>query len=151
MTGSRPDGVVIERTFDAPIDLVWTMWTDPEHFAAWYGPAGATVSVTTMDVRVGGTRHVGMAVDTPDGPMRMWFAGEYLEVVAPERLVYTETMSDEDGNPTSDQHRTEVHVQLTAVDAGTRMTMTHLGIPPGSPGEAGWRMAFDQLAGVLTR
>jgi uncharacterized protein YndB with AHSA1/START domain len=37
------DAVVIERTFDAPVGLIWQMWTDPDHFAAWYGPDGATI------------------------------------------------------------------------------------------------------------
>jgi uncharacterized protein YndB with AHSA1/START domain len=51
-----------------------------------------------MDMRVGGTRLVGMEVQTPDGPARMWFTGEYREIVERRRLVYTESMSDEDGN-----------------------------------------------------
>src|SRR3954454_482962 len=96
-SGSR-DAVVIERSFDAPADLVWQMWTDPEHFAAWYGPDGATIPVAKMDVRVGGARLVGMEVSTPGGPMQMWFAGEYLDVVETQRLVYTESMSDAQGN-----------------------------------------------------
>jgi len=147
MTETQPDAVVIERTLAAPIDLVWSMWTEPEHFAAWYGPTGARISVITMDVRVGGTRHIGMEMATPNGPMRMWFAGEHLEVIAPERLVYTESMADEHGDATSDHPATEVHVDLVTLDDQTTgMTMTHLGIPSGSPGEAGWNMAFDKLA-----
>ena len=96
-SGSQ-DAVVIERSFDAPVDLIWQMWTDPEHFKAWYGPDGATIPVAKMDVRVGGTRLVCMEMQTPDGPMQMWFTGEYREVVENERLVYTESMSDENGN-----------------------------------------------------
>ena len=46
--------VRIERTFDAPIDLIWAMWTEPDHFANWYGPMGATIPKAEMDVRVGG-------------------------------------------------------------------------------------------------
>lgn len=154
MSETRPDAVMIERTLAAPIDLVWRMWTEPEHFAAWYGPTGARVFVATMDVRVGGTRLVCMEMATPNGPMRMWFAGEYLEVVDEERLVYTELMADEHGNPlpNSDQTSTEVHVELTALSGdATRMVMTHIGIPPGSPGETGWTMAFDKLADVIAR
>lgn len=152
MNEARPDAVVIERILSAPIDLVWSMWTDPEHFAAWYGPTGARISVATMDVRVGGTRHVCMEMDTPNGPMRMWFAGEHLEVMAPERLVYTETMADENGDPASDHPPTEVQLDLIALDGDTtRMVMTHVGIPAGSPGEAGWTMAFDKLADLVNR
>ena len=148
------DAVMIERSFDAPVNLIWQMWTDPAHFAAWYGPGGATIPVAEMDVRVGGTRLVSMSVETPSGPMQMWFTGEYREVVENQRLVYTEAMSDEqgtvlspakvgmpDGHPTT----TEVRVELEVVDGGTKMVMTHLGIPAGSPGAVGWEMAFSKL------
>ena len=50
------DAVVIERTLDAPVARIWEMWTQPEHFQAWYGPRGATIPVANMDVRVGGKR-----------------------------------------------------------------------------------------------
>jgi uncharacterized protein YndB with AHSA1/START domain len=146
--------VVIERTFDAPVGLIWQMWTDPEHFKKWYGPGGATIPVATMDVRVGGNRLVGMEVQTPNGPMQMWFAGEYREVVENERLVYTEFMSDENGMvlspaemgmPDGHPSTTEVRVELEDLGGRTRMVMTHLGVPSDSPGAAGWTMAFDKL------
>src|SRR4029453_13932159 len=70
------DAVRIERSFDAPVDLIWEMGTDPEHFAAWYGPDGATIPVARMDVRVGGTRLVGMEMQTPNGPTQRWFTGQ---------------------------------------------------------------------------
>lgn len=61
-------------------------------------------------------------------------------------------MADEGGTPTVDQPPTEVRVDLTSLGAdSTRMTMTHLGIPPGSPGATGWNMAFDVLADALGR
>jgi uncharacterized protein YndB with AHSA1/START domain len=150
----RQDALVIERSFDAPVDLIWQMWTEPDHFKAWYGPMGATIPVARMDVRVGGTRLVCMEMQSPDGVMQMWFAGEYREVVASERLVYTEFMSDANGNmlpspmgvaeghPTT----TEVRVELKAVGGRTKMVMTHIGIPEGSPGATGWTMALDKLA-----
>ena len=75
------DAVTMERTFDAPVDLIWKMWADPRHFAAWYGPDGATIPVAEMDVRVGGTRLVAMQFNTPNGPLLFCFTGEYLEVV----------------------------------------------------------------------
>ena len=73
------DAVVIERTFPAAAATVWSMWTDPDHFAAWYGPDGVTVTVTEMDVRPGGRRRITMAMPTPDGAHEMWFAGEHRE------------------------------------------------------------------------
>ncbi len=139
-----PDAVVIERSFDAPVEWVWRMWTDPDHFRAWYGPTGATIPVAELDMRVGGARRVCMEVGTPDGPMRMWFTGEHREVVENERLVYTESVSDEHGDGASPA--TEVVVELTDVGGRTRMVMTHVGVAADSPGAAGWAMAFDKLA-----
>jgi uncharacterized protein YndB with AHSA1/START domain len=140
------DAVVIERRFDAPVALIWQMWTDPEHFKAWYGPTGCTIPVATMDVRVGGTRRVCMEMTTPGGPMQMWFTGEYREVVVNERLVYTESTSDEHGTADGHPEATEVRVELAAIDGGTKMVMTHVGIPADSPGATGWTMALDKLA-----
>jgi uncharacterized protein YndB with AHSA1/START domain len=145
------DDVVIERILDAPQELVWRMWTDGAEFASWYGPPGAAIPVAELDVRVGGRRRVCMEMTTPDGPMRMWFGGEHLTVEPPSRLVYTERMTDETGTA-SDGHQTEVHVALHAMPGGsTRMVMTHVGIPAGSPGAIGWQMAFDKLATHLAR
>jgi uncharacterized protein YndB with AHSA1/START domain len=147
--------VVIERTFDAPVELIWQMWTVPEHFATWYGPSGATIPVARLDVRAGGTRLVRMDVTTPNGPMRMWFTGQYLEVVENERLVFTESICDENGNvlsaaetgmPEDHPTTTEVRVQLEDVGGRTKMILTHVGIAEGSPGAAGWTMALDKLA-----
>lgn len=108
-----------------------------------------------MDVRVGGTRLVCMEMQTPNGAMQMWFTGEYREVVANERLVYTESMSDEHGNvlspadmgmPADHPTTTEIIVELEPVDGRTRMVMTHAGVPADSPGATGWNMALDKLA-----
>jgi uncharacterized protein YndB with AHSA1/START domain len=154
-SNSARDSVVIERSFDAPVDVIWQLWTDPEHFKAWYGPDGATIPVAKMNVRVGGTRLVCMEVRTPDGTMQMWFTGEYREVVENKRLVYTESMSDENGNVRSpsdmdppDTHpvTTEVRVELDEVGGRTRMVLTHAGIPSDSAGATGWAMALDKLA-----
>ena len=149
------DAVVIERSLDAPVELIWRMLTDPEHFKAWYGPTGAAIPVATMDVRVGGTRLVCMEMQTPNGPMRMWFTGEYREVVQNVRLVYTESMSDEHGHvmspsdmgmPEGHPTTTEVRVALEDIGGRTKMVVTHHGIPSDSPGAAGWTMALDKLA-----
>jgi uncharacterized protein YndB with AHSA1/START domain len=149
------NSVVIERFFDAPVDLIWNMWTDAEHFKQWYGPAGASIPTATMDVRVGGRRLICMEMQTPNGAMQMWFTGEYREVVESKRLVYTESMSDEKGNtvspvdlgmPAGHPETTEVIVELEDVGGRTKMVVTHAGIPGDSAGAVGWGMAFDKLA-----
>ncbi len=63
--------------------------------------AGATIPVARMDVRVGGTRLVCMEMETSNGTTQMWFTGRYREIVENKRLVYTESMSDENGNVVS--------------------------------------------------
>lgn len=147
------DAVVIERTFDAPVELIWQLWTDSEHFASWYGPKGFTVPVADMDVQVGGKRLVCMA--SPDGSMKMWTTGEYTEIVPNRRLVYTESMADEDGNvlapsamgmPDGYPATTEVTVRLEDLGGRTRMTMTHAGVPADSGGSGGWEQAFAKMA-----
>ncbi|MGA9275524.1 SRPBCC family protein [Ilumatobacter sp.] len=146
--------VRIERTFDAPIDVIWAMWTDSEHFAQWYGPMGATIPTAEMDVRVGGRRHIAMEMATPDGKMQMYFVGEYLEVDPTTRLVYTEAMADADGNamtpeqmgmPAGTPMETSVVVELVDLTGRTQMTMTHRGVPADSPGGQGWTMAIGKM------
>jgi uncharacterized protein YndB with AHSA1/START domain len=147
------NAIVIERTFDAPVELIWQMWTQPEHFQKWYGPNGFTVPVAEMDVRVGGKRLICMA--SPDGSMKMWTTGEHIEVSPIERLVYTESMSDENGNvmsptemgmPEGSPTTTEVTIVLEDLGGRTKMVMTHAGVPADSPGASGWNQAFDKLA-----
>jgi len=147
--------LVIERIFDAPVELIWQMWTRPEHFKSWYGPEGAAIPVAKLDVRVGGTRFVCLEMPSPHGPMRMWFTGEYKEVVDNQRLVYTESISDEHGNilppsdtPAPDRHpiTTQVRVELQDLGGRTKLVLTHAGIPEDSPGAIGWAMALDKLA-----
>jgi len=160
MSTESPAGnaVVIERILDAPIGTVWEMWVDPEHFKAWYGPKGASIPVANMDVQVGGKRLICMEMQTPNGTMQMWFTGEYLEVSSNLRLVFTESMSDENGNAKSPSEMgmpgdhpivTEVTVELEDLGGQTKMVMTHAGVPQDSPGAMGWNMAFDKLTQYL--
>lgn len=150
--------VRIERDFDAPIELVWKMWTDPSVFKRWYGPNGMSVPTAEMDVRVGGTRKVCMAMQSPERSMEMWFIGVYKEVRAPDRLVYTESMCDAEGTIISPQSMgmpdnfpeiTEVIVDLSEVDGKTKMVMVHVGVVEGTAGAGGWNQAFDKLGALI--
>lgn len=152
-TISSKEAVVIERVFDAPIDLIWQMWTNPEHFKNWYGPKGFTVPIADMELRVGGKRLVCM--ESPDGSMKMWTTGEYTEIVPNERLVYTESPADENGNvvspsvmgmPDGYPAKTEVTVLLEDLGERTKMVMTHAGVPADSGANAGWEQAFAKMA-----
>lgn len=147
--------VVIERTFNASLESVWNMWAKAENFQKWYGPTGASIPVANFDVQPGGKRHFCMEVNTPNGPMKMWFVGEYAAIEPMNKLSYTEIMADEEGNqvapssmgmPGEEVEVTTVTVELTEDGESTKMVMTHAGVPAGSPGEMGWNMALDKLA-----
>ena len=152
------DAVVIERTFNAPVAFIWQLWTEAEQFQKWYGPQGATVPVATMDVRVGGKRLICMEMRRPDRTMKMWFTGEYKEIVPNVRLVYTDSMADEHGNvvspaamgmPADHPVTTEVTVQLEDLGGRTKMVLTHAGVPADSGGAGGWEQAFTKLAAYI--
>ena len=85
---------VITREFDAPRELVFQAWTDPKHLAQWWGPRGFTNSVCEWDVQPGGKIYVVMRA--PNGE-RYPMGGEFREIVAPEKLVFTTGALDEKG------------------------------------------------------
>ena len=82
--------ITITRVFDAPRELVWKAWTEPERLAAWWGPHGWTnpLSQITMDVRPGGRFRV-VSISDENGT-EMPSQGVYQEVVEPERLILEE-------------------------------------------------------------
>lgn len=148
------EGVVIERLIEAPVDLIWRMWTDPEHFRNWYGPTGFSVLVAEMDVRVGGRHLICMETERGGVSFKMWSTGEYLEIVPDKRLVYTDSLADEHGNvvPASDYGMegnhpgtTKVTVELEDLGGKTKMTVVHEGVPSETGANQGWAQAFDKL------
>lgn len=85
--------LIITRIFHAPRELVFKAWTDPEHLPQWWGPRGFTITVREMDVRPGGVwRYVMHGPDGVDYDNKI----AYLEVVRPERLVYSHGGGEED-------------------------------------------------------
>ena len=82
---------VIARSFDAPIERVWAMWTDPEHLARWLPPTGASMRFLRLEPHVGGTSFYEMAFD---GGMSFHGQIHYLELSAPHRLVYRQCFCD---------------------------------------------------------
>ncbi len=109
---------VITRLLDAPRELVFEVWTDPEHVAHWWGPNGFTTTTDEMNVKPGGFWR--FAMHAPDGmeyPNRI----EFLEVVENERLVYTH-----DSGVANDPGRFHVTVTFEEEDKKTRLTMRAL-------------------------
>lgn len=144
--------VEVSRTFEAPLELLWKAWTEPEHFMKWYGPKGFTAPTCEIDLRVGG-RHL-WSMLSPDG-MQMYSTGIYKEVVPMERLVYTDSFSDAEGNVTSPAKMgmpgtMDVTVTFVHADGKTTVTVSHVGYGAGAEHAGmGWEQAFDKLAAVL--
>ncbi len=79
--------LTITRVFDAPRELVWKAWTEPERVKRWWGPKSFTTPVSKIDLRVGGKYLYCMR--SPEGK-DFWGTGIFREIVAPERLVMTD-------------------------------------------------------------
>ena len=106
--------IVATRVFAAPRELVWKVWTDPEHIGKWWGPNGFRTTTHSMDLRSGGHwRYVMHGPDGRDFHNRV----TYLEVVRPERLVYK--MGSEDDPAVSH----DVTVTFREQEGGTRVDM----------------------------
>ena len=157
---SEEPGLVIERIFDAPRELVWKAWAEPERFMRWWGPKGFTTPVCKIDFRVGGVWLNCMR--SPDG-WEMWNTGIYREIVALERIVTMASSADPEGNVVSASHYgmpsdlpLEMLWTVAFEDMGgkTGMTLRHEGMPAGEMMDhagAGWNEAFDKLAESLAK
>src|SRR5687767_6963514 len=87
--------VVVNRIFNAPVELVWKAWTDPQHLMRWWGPKGFTSPACKIDFRVGGKYHFCMR--SPEG-QDLWSTGIYREIIPLKKLVWTDSFADEKGN-----------------------------------------------------
>jgi len=150
--------LVITRRFDAPRELVWKAWTEPERLMRWWGPKDFTAPYCQLDLRVGGIYLSCMR--SPDG-QNYWSTGRYRDLVAPSRLICTDSFADEHGQVVPASHYgmsgewpLELLIMVTfEEEAGkTRLTLRHVGIPAGEMREmcaAGWNESFDKLAASL--
>ena len=157
-TKSEERVLVIERTFDAPPELVWKAWTEPERVMRWWGPKGYTSPAAEIDLRVGG-KYL-WAMRSPEG-QDLWSTGVYREIVPPARMVCTNSFADEKGNVVPASHYgidSDLPLEMLATvtfeefDGKTKLTLRHEGFPPGEMSEmatAGWNESFDKLAEIL--
>ena len=87
--------LVMERHFRAPRQLLFQVFTQPEHLKRWWAPQPYTIPVCTIDLRPGGIWHYCMR--SPEN-QDQWARSVYREIVPPEKLVYTTTFADEHAN-----------------------------------------------------
>ena len=139
--------LTVTRVFDAPRELVWRCWTDPDEFSRWWGPEHFHTprESVEIDLRPGGVFRSTMV--GPDGS-EYPSAGEIRELVAPERLVFAEeetchpmiessyhvlTLTDLGGG------RTELRLEITIVCVDELIELA----------QAGWRTSLDKLAALV--
>jgi uncharacterized protein YndB with AHSA1/START domain len=148
---SGPRTVVLERVFDAPRELLYTLFTDPAHLARWWVPYPLTCPRMEFDARPGGAFR--MEMQTSDG-VRFPFIGTVIEADPPTRLVFS---SREDWHE-NDAHGTEVLQTITFTARGDQ-TAVRLEIDVTQSGPAtpqaldgmtsGWMQDFGRLTFYL--
>ncbi len=139
--------LIIQRRLNAPRELVYACWTEPEHLARWGGaPEGLTVDVEHQDIRESGMFRVRMR--SPHG-VDCRLQGMYRELVKPEKIVFTHAWLREDGSPA---HETLVTILLKEMGNETLLTLMQTGLDsaPSRDGHAeGWNSTVDRLAAYV--
>ncbi|MCM2281998.1 MAG: SRPBCC family protein [Bdellovibrionaceae bacterium] len=175
-TSSGKEKFVINRSFAVPLETMFDMWTDPKHVAQWLPPTGFRMEYLKADIRPGGGSFYCMMNDTG---IKMYGRAQYLEIVRPYRIVYTQQFCD-DKNEKVTRHpmaptwpATMLTVVTLAVEGGgedegedegrTRVTIeweTHGDVMPEELATfvaarggmtQGWTGSFDKLEEYLLR
>ncbi len=143
--GSQNRLVAITRIFDAPRELVFEAWTDPDQVARWFGPEGFRTPPETVqiDLRVGGRYHLAMIQETTGARFPLRYS--IIDLVVPELLVLKSEPMPEMGLHEPTITRIELHED----GSRTRMTLTDGPYTVSEHAEQGWEGAFDKLAQSL--
>lgn len=129
----------IDRLFNAPRELVFKLWSSPEHIARWWGPKSLHLSHCEMDFRVGGKWHFCMQPPQGEGH---WIHGEYREIRAPERLAFS-YINDADGQVML------VELDFLAEGNKTRLKFRQakfMTVTERNGHRYGWQLSFDIFA-----
>lgn len=149
--------LIITRIFDAPRELVWKAWTEPERVKKWWGPKDYTSPACKIDLREGGKYLYCMR--SPEG-QDYWSTGVYREIVEPERIVIIDSFADEKGNVVPATHyglsvdlplEVQVTVTFDVQEGKTKLTLRLASMPAVmfELAKAGWNESFDKLAASL--
>lgn len=155
---------IINRSFDAPIDVVFDAWSDPAQLAHWLPPTGMTMKFLEADIRTGGKSFYSMGNEQ----VKMFGQIAYLKVERPNTLIYTQQFCDAQRNisrhpmaPTWPETML-THIRLTAMEANKTLISVHWEvIDPVTAEEMqtfidgrsgmmqGWTGSFDKLEHYL--
>ena len=154
---------VITRSFNAPRALVWKAFTEKGRLAQWWGPQGAVVTASTLDLSPGGVFHYGMEMNG----FAMWGQWVFREIEPPARLVFVSSFSTPEGGigpcPFPMDFPAEVLSTIEFTEDDGRTTLTMRGVPLNateaqrqtfqgmkSSMQVGWGGTFDKLEGYLS-
>jgi len=138
--------LVMTRVFDARRKMVFAAWTDPKQVSQWWGPTGFTNPVCEMDVRPGGAIRIDMRA--PDGTIYP-MTGVFVEIVPPERIVFTSIALDKEGKALFEN----LNTVKFAEQGGKTVITLHAKVLKSSAGavqhldgmEMGWKLTLDRL------
>jgi len=158
-------GITIEKVFDAPREMVWRAWIEPEMVKRWWGPKGFTAPSIKIDLRVGG-KYI-FCMHGPEGSefdKDLYSAGVYKEIVPPKKLVFSDYFSDAEGDkidPTvygMKMDMPDVVVTFEEAEGGKTKLTIEYARPESeedfqamlqSGMEEGWNSSLDKLAQSL--
>ncbi|VVB90186.1 Activator of Hsp90 ATPase -like protein [uncultured archaeon] len=118
--------LIVNRIIDAPPDLVWKAWTEPEYVKRWWGPKDYTSPSCKIDLRVGGKYIFCMRAPQYQGGQDSYTAGVYKKIVPGEFLEFTQSLADKDGN---------------------KIDPDQVGMPPDFPKEIRTTVVFKKIKG----
>lgn len=146
--GQQPEATLrIERTFDAPRDLVFEAWTDPRHLARWWGPEGLTTPTCEIDLRPGGAWRTCML---NADQVEHWVQGRYQLIDPPEKLIFNWAW-EEDGIP---GHQTTVTIEFHDRGDQTDLVLLQEGFESEESCDMhrqGWSSSLNCLDLIFTR
>ena len=164
---SGKEQFVISRSFVAPLEVMFEMWTDPKHFSRWLPPTGFQMEFIRSDIRPGGSSFYFM---TGSGNSKMYGRAEYLSIEKPDRVVYTQQFCDEQEkitrHPMAPTWPETMLTTVTLTEEGpdrTRVTVTWEPYGPTTSEELdtfikakggmtqGWTGSFDKLEATLAQ
>lgn len=149
----------ITHLFDAPREIVFQAWTDPEQLKHWYAPDGCTIEFKSINVAEGGTFH-SCIHDPVHG--ECWIKGIYKEVIVPERLVFSMVLTDKDGRSVEaiqagkqEDWPKEIQTTVTFAPVGRQTKVSlHQTVPEAAAKQSGayqsWIKMFNILNARLT-
>jgi len=144
------DTLRVSRIFEAPRARVFDAWTKQEQFFQWMCPPGVEITLCEIDVRRGGA----WRIDGRNDRGVFSSSGVYLDVVRPERLVFTWAHHADGDFSRPRGHETTVRVEFHAIGARTELTLAHGPFADSASFEnhqRGWAGTFDKFVAFLGR